>query len=89
MLDMITLNPDQDKMLSAALELHEACEKKAAADLVQWENRNCHEKHKAFQPEWEKAFKERTEKRKEFYRLVNESPNLAADLIERLIRKLN
>lgn len=88
MLNIVTLNPEENKMLAACVDLLTACENKRLADAKQWDLRNDKYAFEAFQPEWNAAFHNRTEKRKEFYAMVRENPEIAGDLIERLVKQL-
>lgn len=88
MLDMITLNQDQDKMLAAVLDLLDACDAYTALCSKVYNTPRESEDWEQLWDEKGKAFDARTQKRKEFYAMIRENPDLAGDLIERLAKKL-
>ena len=85
-LPVCAINPIQEQMLAAFEDLHQACLKKKEADAKQWEIKEDPIALVEFQPEWNKAFNDRTIKRNIAYALVEQHPKVAADLIERLVR---
>lgn len=85
-LPVCTINPIQKQMLVAFEDLHKACLKKKEADAKQWEIKEDPVALAAFQPEWNKAFNDRTINRNIAYALVERYPKIAADLIERLVK---
>lgn len=85
-LPICPINQTQEQMLAAFEDLYAACAKKREADAKQWEIRNDPVALVEFQPKWNRAFNERTAKRISACALIKEHPEVAGDLIERLIR---
>lgn len=89
MLNICVKNDEQEQMVAAFMELQKASCQKRLADGKSWELRLDHEAFTAYQPERQKAFESRNQKRQEAYALVKQNPELAADLIERLINQIH
>lgn len=89
MLNICVKNAEQEQMVASFMELQKASYQKRLADCKSWELRLDHEAFTAYQPERQKAFESRNQKRQEAYALVKQNPELAADLIERLINQIH
>lgn len=85
-LPICLINSTQEQMAIAFEDLYAACQKKREADVRQEELKDDPVALAEFQPEWTKTFNERTEKRIAANTLVKAHPEVAGDLIERLVR---
>ncbi len=88
MKDIIMFDVTEKKMFNALTDLMAARKKKheANAKLIAF-NENP-KGYKSFKPEYEKIFNLEHEKREAFCELVEKYPRLAADLCERLARRI-
>lgn len=88
MINIATINPEQEAMLASFDSLLTACKEKEKADAKLARIMSDKTALDAYWPEWNEAFQKQVALRTEACGRVCENPYWAADLIERLLARV-